>query len=211
VLGRRQELKAHADVLSAACVETSVVPFVFGTVLPDDEAVRQDLLVRHAQHLQGELDRLRDLLQFNLRLTAHEDRLLADVMAASPELTRLNEHVRALPPGQGQAHRLRLGEEVAQRFRAAAERVGAAAVDSLGSLATDVRVEEIGSQDGGSRASFLVARAQVSEFLRAAESLAERLDARFACRLLGPLPPFAFVTSLPSAGTADPGREPTWA
>lgn len=200
-VGRRRELKAHADVLSAACLRTAVVPFSFGTVLLDDEAVRTRLLQRYEGHLRVELDRLRDVLQLNVRLVPDEQRLLADVIAGSPELARLNDTVRAMPPGVGQAQRLRLGEAVANAYRVAGERIGRAVVDSLSRGAVDVRVEEIGGQEATTRAAFLVERRRVSEFLGGAQNVSEGFQGRLTCRVVGPLPPFTFVAPL------EPGQD----
>ena len=200
-LGRRRELKAHADVLAQVCQQLAVIPMTFGTVLADDDAVRRDLLERYAGHLHGELDRLATVLQFNLRLVPDEDALLRDVLAESADLRRLSRGVQGLPPGQGQAQRLRLGEAMAHGFRDLAGRLGDAAVRALATETVDLLVEEAGGPDGVTRAALLVQRSDTSSFLAAAGALAERLSGRFVCRLVGPLPPFAFVET-PQAAMA---------
>jgi hypothetical protein len=194
-LGRRRELKAHADVLAQVCQQTPVIPMTFGTVLAGDEAVRHELLERYADHLGTELDRLSTVLQFNLRLVPDQDALLRDVLAESADLQRLSRAVQALPPGQGQAQRLRLGEAMANGFRDLAHRLGEATVRALAAQAVDLRVEEAGGPDGVTRAALLVQRTDTTAFLDRAGTLAERLSGRFVCRLVGPLPPFAFVVA----------------
>lgn len=206
LLGRRRELKAHADVLSAACHESAVVPFTFGTVLADDDAVRADLLRPHAEHLTQELDRLREVVQFNLRLVADEQRVLSDVLAADAGLARLNEQVRRLPAGVGQAERLRLGEAAARAFQDACARIGERVLDAVGRHTEETQVEYVGSQDGGTSAALLVRRDQTTALLQEVDRLAGSLHGRVTFRLVGPLPPFAFVRPLP---TED--RETAWA
>jgi hypothetical protein len=201
LLGRRRELKAHADVLAQVCQQGAIIPMTFGTLLADDDAVRRELLERHADHLNRELDRLATVLQFNLRLVPDEDALLRDVLAGSADLQRLSRTVHGLPAGQGQAQRLRLGEAMAGGFRDLAHRLGDVAVSALASETVDLRVEESGGPDGVTRAALLVQRSDTASFLDAAGSLAERLSGRFACRLVGPLPPFAFVAA-PEAAMA---------
>jgi hypothetical protein len=200
-LGRRRELKAHADVLAQVCQQAAVIPMTFGTVLADTEAVRRELLERYADHLAGELDRLATVLQFNLRLVPDEDALLRDVLAESAELRRLSRAVQGLQAGQGHAQRLRLGEAMANGFRDLAHRLGDAAVRALAAEAVDLHVEEAGGPEGVTRAALLVQRSDTASFLDAAGALAERLSGRVVCRLVGPLPPFAFVAA-PEAAMA---------
>jgi hypothetical protein len=200
-LGLRGELKAHADVLAQVCQQAAVIPMTFGTVLVDDDAVRRELLDRYAHHLNGELDRLATVLQFNLRLVPDEEALLRDVLAESADLRTLSRAVQGLPQGQGQAQRLRLGEAMANGFRDLAHRLGDAAVGALATETVDLRVEEAGGPEGVTRAALLVQRSDTTSFLDAAGALAERLSGRLACRLVGPLPPFAFVAA-PDAALA---------
>jgi Gas vesicle synthesis protein GvpL/GvpF len=210
VFGRRRELKAHAEVLGDACIATTVVPFRFGTVLQDDEAVKERLLRPHAGHFRRELDRLRDVVQLNLRLTPLEDELVKTVVADVPALARLSQAVRELPAGAGQDKRLRLGEATAQAYRAACESIGQTVIQALAQDAREVQVEEIGGQDGTTKAALLVDRRQLTRLLDRAEQMAEHLHGKVRCRIVGPLPPFAFVEPVPESGEQPSGSEPAW-
>jgi len=198
-LGRRRELKAHADVLSGVCLRNAVVPFSFGTVFGDDDEVRTRLLDEHAAHLRGELSRLGNVLQLNVRLVPDEHLLLADVVVGSPELSRLRRSTAARPGGGSQAEQLRLGEAVARAYRAAGEHIGRTTVDFLASRSVAVQVEDIGGPEATTKAAFLVERDRVEEFLDEAQRIAESLQGRVTARVVGPLPPFTFVRQL--AGT----------
>jgi hypothetical protein len=199
--GRRRELKAHADVLAGLCNETTVVPFTFGTVVAGEDAVRR-LLGAHEGHFDRELRRLRGLQQFNLTVEPVEEQLLADVMAGSADLRKVQKQVRTRG---GQGRQLRFGEMVAHRYRATAESLGAAVVDALRPHLTDVRVEH--RQDAATYGALLVRRDDVPALLRAAEDVARQVHGRASCRLTGPMPAFGFVAPLPRTG--DP--EPAWA
>lgn len=201
-VGRRRELKAHADVLAELAREHAVVPFRFGTVLPDDDAVRDDVLGRRSAHLLRELERLADVVQMAVRLVPDEDLLIADVMAASPDLRRLDERVRAAGQGRDHGLRLRLGEGVAHRYREWVERLSAAAVDALAEHAVDVRVPGERGVDAPVRADLLVRRADVRDFLADGERVAASMHGRLQCRITGPLAPFSFVDGAQETGPA---------
>jgi hypothetical protein len=195
-LGRRRELQAHVEVLSQVCLQTSVVPLRFGVVLGDEAEVRDRLLLPHAAHLHGEINRLRDRLQFNVRLVADEKLLLADVVAGDPKLRSM---VGSEVGGSG----LRLGEAVATAYRTAGERVGEAVVSALAPQAEDHRIEGAGGQDAATAAAFLVERSATNAFLARADQAAASLRGRFTCRVIGPLPPFSFVTPLQREATGE--------
>jgi hypothetical protein len=208
LVGRRRELKAHADVLSAACVQATVVPFSFGTVLSSRKAVLTDLLDRHAEHLRSELHRLGGLVQFNVRLVPDEQSLLADVVAGSPEIARLRTAVQAAGPSASQAQQMRLGEAASRAYLAAADRIGRIMVDTFAQHAVDTVVEEVGGPDGSTRAAFLVDRGQVTAFLDEAQRFAEGLQGRVTCRVTGPLPALSFVERIPDL--PHEAREASW-
>jgi hypothetical protein len=199
-LGRRRELRAHADVLADLAHDHAVVPFVFGTVLPDDDAVRAEVLQRRGPQLLGELDRLADVVQMAVRLVPDEDLLIADVMASSPDLRQLEERSQRVSPGRAQSARLELGQAVADRYRDWVRRLSAAALDSLAEHAVDVRVEGADA-DAATKADLLVRRADISGFLAAAGSTADAMRGRLRCRVTGPMAPFSFVV-----GETAPGR-----
>ena len=193
-VGRRRELKAHADVLSELAHTSAVVPFTFGTVLPDEARVH-DMLRTRAGHLGGELDRLADVVQMTVRLVPDEQLLVADVMASSPPLRELEAWVRRSRGTGSQAQQLRLGEAVARHYRDWVERLSTTAVDALAPHSREVRLESDPSTTDPVQAAFLVERDQVSAFLEAGGAVADGMHGRMVCRIVGPLPPYSFVAS----------------
>jgi hypothetical protein len=191
-LGRRRELRAHAEVLGELAHQSPVIPFAFGTVLPDRDSVLGALRAR-AEHLRAELDRFADAVQMTVRLVPDEERLLADVMASSQQLRELDARVRKVR-GTNQAQQLRLGEAVAHHYRDWVQRLSGAALEELGTHAREVLLESDGRTADPVQAAFLVARPDVSAFLRAGGDVADGMYGRVVCRITGPLPPYSFVT-----------------
>lgn len=197
VMGRRRELAAHADLLATVCQQVPVVPLTFGTVLPDDDAVRVELLERLGDHLHAELRRLAGVVQFAVTVRLERDVVLGDIVRGDPRLAQLNERVKRLPPGSGQAERLRLGEAVAAAYERAAGSIGDSVVGELARSAVDRAQEQPVDQDGTTALALLVDRGQVKRFLSQAGQVAEGLAGRAVLRVVGPLPPYSFLAPMP--------------
>ena len=83
--------------------------------MADEESVVEDLLApQRAATSLSLLDELAGRAQFNLRATYHEHVVLAEVVAADPEIAELRERTRDLPEDAAYAERVRLGELVAR-------------------------------------------------------------------------------------------------
>src|SRR3954454_12470642 len=54
----RRNVMAHSEVLQALVAQNDVLPMQFGVVMPDADAVRDELLVAHGDDLRAELDAL---------------------------------------------------------------------------------------------------------------------------------------------------------
>jgi len=78
-----------------------VVPFRFGTVLPDERSVAHDVLSVGQDVLTTALDRLRARAQFTLRATYEPHVLLREVLTTHPELA---PEARARPEAPPHAH-----------------------------------------------------------------------------------------------------------
>jgi hypothetical protein len=179
------------------CQQVPVVPLTFGTVLPDDDAVRVELLERLGDHLHAELRRLAGVVQFAVTVRLEREVVLGDIVRGDPRLAQLNERVKRLPPGSGQAERLRLGEAVAAAYERAAGSIGDSVVGELARSAVDRAQEQPVDQDGTTAVALLVDRGQVKPFLSQAGQVAEGLAGRAVLRVVGPLPPYSFLAPMP--------------
>src|SRR4051812_34676142 len=62
----REELAAHARVLERAIEKGTVLPMRFGVVLPNESAVRTELLEAHRDQLEVQLDEMNGKVEINL-------------------------------------------------------------------------------------------------------------------------------------------------
>jgi hypothetical protein len=192
-LGRRRDLVAHSTVLNTMAERGPVLPMRFGSVVQGEDAVRDELLEAEQDHFAALLDEVRGKVQFNLRARYVLDTVLAEIVAAEPEVAELRRRTADLPEDASHYERIRLGELVAHavdvRRREEAQRL----LDRLAPHAEDHVVREVSGMDDLAEFAFLVEADRQGEFERAAEVLAEELDGRVRLSLVGPMALYDFI------------------
>jgi len=191
--GRRAELMAHSKVLDTLAASGPVVPVQFGSVMADEDAVLQELLVPNEDHFSRLLDEVAGRGQYNLKATYHEHVVLAEVVSENPEIRQLRDYTRELPESAGHRERLRLGELVA---RALEDKRSFDAGVLLDAIAPYVVAQAPRTGDGVDQlldTALLVDDERRSEFEEHLEGLAEAVHERIRLRLVGPVAPYDFV------------------
>jgi Gas vesicle synthesis protein GvpL/GvpF len=188
----RDDLERHMAVLEQAAASATVVPLRFGTVMPDDDAVTEQLLHGRASEIDGLLSALDGRVELSLNGT-YEEQIFGEVVAEQPEVAALRERVRDRDEAASYYDRIRLGELVATAMAAKRERDTELVLAALRPLADDVHLGDVAHERSVLNASFLVHRDRLPEFDRAAEQVAAENRARIRFRYAGPLPPYDFV------------------
>lgn len=192
-LGRRRDLVAHSTVLNTMAARGPVLPMRFGSVVQDEDAVSEELLGSQVEHFATLLDQVRGGVQFTLRARYVLDTVLAEIVAAEPEVAELRRRTADLPEEASHYERIRLGELVAEavdvRRREEAKRL----LDRLAPHAEDHVVREVSGMDDLAEFAFLVDADRQGDLEREAEVLAEELDGRVRLSLVGPMALFDFV------------------
>jgi hypothetical protein len=193
--GRRADLVAYSDVLETVSASQLVAPVQFGSVLPDEVAVVEDLLAPQEEHLHRILEFLRGRRQFNLRVTYVEDVALQEIVEADPEVRELRELTRGLPEDAAYGERVRLGELVARSLEAR----GAEDADTVMDVVLPLVAADAPRGRGGPESildvALLVDDENIATLETRLEELAEVVHERMRLRLVGPLAPFDFVGS----------------
>jgi Gas vesicle synthesis protein GvpL/GvpF len=195
-----REVRAHWRVLEKVTERATVVPVRFGTVLPSDHAVREELLEPDSERVAALLAELAGRVQLSVKGDYDEELLLRGVVAASPDIAALRERVRALPDAAGYYDRIRLGELVAARISDQREADAQVVVDRLAPLAVATRPEPTSGTTGAFNIAFLVERAHIEAFSQAVAELGSQLGEWIRMRYLGPLPPYSFADAEPVDG-----------
>jgi hypothetical protein len=83
----RRQMKAHAEVLNQVVARgVTVLPFAFGIIVPDEQAVIRRVLAPQQARLVEALERLHDHVELTVRAQYRENRVLAEVVAEQPAL-----------------------------------------------------------------------------------------------------------------------------
>jgi hypothetical protein len=195
----REELLTHARVLDRARAQGVVLPMRFGVVMPDEDAVRRELLEGYRDELLLQLREVDGKGELRLRAIYDEDALMKEIVKAHSDIAALSAALRGRPPDAMYYERIELGQKVAQAVEQAAIVDLAAIVDVLEPLAVAVQVGEPDHEHVAANVSFLVEEAQIPAFDQAVDALGRQNAGRMTFKCTGPLPPYSFV-ELPAHG-----------
>lgn len=187
--GMRRDMRVHAAVLNHVIESTTVLPFRFGVVLPDDETVVHDVLHARRAPLADYLDALDGAVEVTLRAAYVEQRVLEEVVAENPQLVPRGSGRRA----QSYNAKLETGRRIAAALQAKQRHDANWLLDVLRPHVRDVRVGEPSSDLMVLSASLLVDRKRLPKFDETLAKLNTHESGRMQFDCLGPLPPYSFV------------------
>jgi hypothetical protein len=182
---KRRDILAHQDVLQRAFAKGTVIPFRFGMVFDDEDAVVSELLEPRHDELAHLLERLDGLVELSVRAYYLEEAVLREIIRDDTRVARL----------KGQASDVALGEAVAHALAGKRAAEAAAVEKTLLPLAEDAVIDEPRTEYELFRGAFLVRRDEVETFDAEMNALAGERDGTVVFKYVGPLPPHSFVGS----------------
>ena len=192
----RKDLLLHAHVLEACVEQFTVVPMQFGVALPDDEAVREQVLRTQRERLEYLLTSLDGLVQVTIQASHEEEPALREVLRRSPDLLAARERLRAAPGGGSSAAKMELGEAIAGALQDLGAQDGAFILDQLAPLTRAVSESEAKGVHGILHAALLVDRSRRPELDAKVATIREALTDRVHLRYVGPQPAYSFLEPL---------------
>jgi hypothetical protein len=189
----RDELLTHSRVLEQALEAGVVLPMRFGVVMPDEGAVRDELLAPYRKDLEAQLGEMDGKAEFNVKGIYEEQAILREALAENKEIAGLREAIQGKPEDATYYERIRLGELIAEALNVKRADDERAIVDRLLPHALSVEVGEPVHERMAVNASFLVALDGLDAFDRAVDELGEEQAGRIRFKYTGPLPPHSFV------------------
>ena len=189
----REELLAHARVLERAIEQGTVLPMQFGVVMPDESAVREQLLDPHRLELEAQLEEMEGKFEVNLKAMYDEQALLTEVISEDREIAKLTQSVQGQPEDAAHFERIRLGELIAASVNEKRDRDADEILGRLAKHAVAVEVGEPVHERMALNASFLIDRSMQKEFDAELDRIAEEQGGRLRFKYTGPLAPHSFV------------------
>jgi hypothetical protein len=189
----REELLTHSQVLEKAFERGEVLPMRFGVVMPDDEAVCEQLLTPHRAELEEQLAEMDGKVEINIKGIYEEDAILREVLVEDPEVIGLRQAIKDKPEDATYYERIRLGELVSEALGGKRGEDERAIVDRLLPCVVAVEVGEAVHERMAVNASCLVERDRLETFDQVVDALGEEQAGRIRLRYTGPLPPHSFV------------------
>ena len=111
----REELLTHARVLGRARAQGVVLPMRFGVVMPDEDAVRRELLEEYRDELLLQLREVDGKGELRLRAVYEEEALMKEIVEAHSDIAGLSSALRGRPVDAMYYERIELGQKVAHR------------------------------------------------------------------------------------------------
>ncbi|HZS29813.1 MAG TPA: GvpL/GvpF family gas vesicle protein [Gaiellaceae bacterium] len=180
----RHNLLAHADVVEELHEQSVVLPTRFGTVLDDHAAALELLALPDIEQL---LELHRDRSELTLKGT-YEESVLEEV---SRPLAPLRDAYRQAPTLEGG---IALGEAVTEALADRRDRDLARVLERIERHVEDVVVSKPVGEYGALDLALLVRRDAVEALEAALAEATQELSPPLHLRLVGPLPPYSFVS-----------------
>jgi len=193
-LGRAEDLFTHEELLDATSAEVPVLPLRFGAVMPDDDAVADELLGPHHDEFAAALQQLEGQAEFVVKGRYVEHAILREVLAEQPAAAQLNEQIRGTDPDATRDERMQLGEIVTNAIDAKREADTQALGDALSGHVTASVVRPPTHELDAVYAAFLVENGKADALRQAVGQLTDEWRGRIELRLIGPLAAYDFVS-----------------
>lgn len=183
----------HEAVVEAAVKAQDVLPARFGTVR-ELSSIVDELLSPYHDRLIADLDRMTGCAEFGVKVSWRNlQAVVAELVAADPVLQRARQR---LGPRTPQRTRLDIGKRVEAAIAEARNLQGDEAVQALSAsgATVDVSIGKVIGELMVVNASFLVRRESEADFRAALEGFDKATDDKYLIQIIGPLPPYSFVS-----------------
>ena len=190
---RREAVTSHSDVLQRALKRGPIVPLRFGTIVPDADTLKRDLLAARHEEMRARLEQLAGKAEFRLKVTYREDQMLRSILVENPALKRSAQAIQGLPAQASHFHRVGLGERITLAVQARRDADARDMLSELAPLAVAVEVGALQQPEMTLNVSFLVSDEMREPFDQTVERLASERAQLMEFKLIGPLPAHSFA------------------
>jgi Gas vesicle synthesis protein GvpL/GvpF len=184
-----EDATRHLDLLILLLRDGPVLPLAFGTVSPDEDAVRAEVLEPAADDLLRRLEAVDGYVEARLEIYFDESAALRDVMREDPRLRSLAEESRGDSPLDT---RIALGEAVSGHLQEWRRTHADAVLGMLGDAVVEIADLEA-TEPLQQRWAFLVREDGLDVLDEAVGKVRKALGTAAAMEYVGPLPVYSFL------------------
>jgi hypothetical protein len=197
-LGRPEDLRAHQQLLDRAATAAPVLPFRFGAVMADAQAVAEELLAPHEQEFVAALAALEGRAEFVIKGRYVGQVVLRELLAEDPQAARLWDQIRRIGnETAARGMRIQLGELISRAVSAKRAADTRALGDALAGHVVASSAREPTHEMDAAHVAVLAETAHRDDFENAVGQLAGDWQGRITLRLLGPMAPYDFAVTQP--------------
>ncbi len=188
----RENALTHEHVNEAVMKEFTVIPMSFGTVFRTREDVLE-FLKDTSDALRDVLAKMKDKIEFGLKVNWEPEPVLAQVEAESEEVRRLKEEILSNRLASTYFARMQLGRLVEREMGDRSEAFVREIYDHLRDCATASRHNKPIGDKMILNAAFLVERHNAAQFDQRVQEIARKYEGTLRFLYTGPWPPYNFV------------------
>jgi hypothetical protein len=188
----RENALNHEHVNETVMKEFTVIPMSFGTVFRTEDDV-VEFLKDTSETLRDVLRKMRDKIEFGLKVNWDPETVLQEVEAENEEIRRLKEEIVSNRLASTYLARMQLGRLVERALSDKSDGYVREIYDYLRDCAVASRHNKPIGDKMILNAAFLVDREKQAEFDEKIEAVAKKYERRLKLHYTGPWPPYNFV------------------
>jgi hypothetical protein len=188
----RENVLAHEFVNETVMREHTVIPMSFGTVFRSEDDVSELLRSTH-QAFSDVLDKMRDKIEFGLKILWEREKVIANIERDNDEIRRLKDEISRHTASSTYFARMQLGRLIEGALEEMSTRYVADIHDSLKPVAVASRSNKPIGDLMILNAAFLVDRAQEGNFDERVKEISRKYEDLLRFKYSGPWPPYNFV------------------
>ena len=191
----RENALTHEHVNEIVMIDNGFtpVPMSFGTLFKTEEDIVEFLKDTY-DALRDVLRKMRDKLEFGLKVNWDRDTVLADVERDYEEIRRLKAQIETDQQSSTYFARMQLGRLVEQALAEKSETFVREIYDELREAAIASRSNKVIGDRMIMNAAFLVEREKADFFDKKVQEIGRRYEGKLKFTYTGPWPPYNFVT-----------------
>ncbi|HLH21086.1 MAG TPA: GvpL/GvpF family gas vesicle protein [Chloroflexota bacterium] len=200
----RENALTYEHVNETVMKEFTVIPMSFGTVFRTEEDV-VEFLKDTADALRDVLEKMKDKIEFGLKVNWTPETVLKEVEDESEEIGRLKDEIMSNRQTSTYFARMQLGRLVEQAMSEKSDAYVREIYDHLRDCAIASRHNKPIGDKMILNAAFLVERSSAGAFDQKVQEIAQRYEGKLRFLYTGPWPPYNFVNirlKLERAGTS---------